>query len=258
MMSTVAPLIQTRQMRPHLESHNYVVNDLDIQIKAGELVCVVGPDHSGKTGYLRALAGIDCPAQGAVLIFEHDTAAYTRKNWLEVRKDVCFVGHDTALISSLDGLQNVVLPALYHQCGSAVDLYRKARAMLEDIGVHEYEGIYPALISKLRRQKLMLVRALLLEPRILVLDNPFATLDILAVSTLNDFIIDRMRQSGFALVMATDELEFVKRHDVKILFVARGKTSVFSGWMEFVQCKYPEVRRFYSMVGKDADTDVNN
>ncbi len=244
-------LIKARAMLPGFASDDYISDPLDLDIHAATLTCVVGPDRSGKTRYMRTLAGIDPPVEGEVVALGLDSSDLERGEWRQLRARIGYIGSETTLLPTLDGLRNVVFPALYHRLGGAVEIEERARRLLEELRVRQYTGVLPASMSGVQRNKLILARSLLLEPKVLFLDDPYKLVDVLAVVELNEFLLEWMKKKGISIVMATDDLEFGEKHGDQTLFIARGIVCRFESMSEFRQSPYPEVKRFMNWIEQD-------
>ncbi len=247
-MDVGEPLVQARALIPRFAATDYISDTLDLDIYDDSLTCVVGPDSSGKSHYLRALAGIDPPAAGSLRLLGRDLGTIDRQAWRGLRAEVGYLGPATALLSNLDGLENVMLPALYHRKGDPARIHAAAEALLQTIGGRGYTGVLPAYMREIQRRKLAVARVLLLEPRVLFLDNPFRSLDMLAAAELNELLRRRMCAPGLALVMATEELSYAEEHGARILFVSRGRVSAFDDLAALRRSGFPEVTRFLGML----------
>lgn len=246
-MNDAAPLVRAQRMRPVFAAADYAADRLDLDLAPGTLTCVVGPDSSGKTRYLLTLAGIEPPARGTVSVLNHDVNTLVREGWRKLRATVGYVGADTVLLANLTGLQNVLLPALYHDVAPRRALEAHADRLLTDLGVGDYRHALPAYMGEVQRARLVLARTLLLEPPVLFLDNPYRSLDVLAASPLLDYLLEHMREKGTALVLATDDLSRVERDADAVLFVARGRIETFADLGALRASPHAEIRRFLAM-----------
>lgn len=246
-MNDTAPLVRAQRMRPVFAAADYAADRLDLDLVSGTLTCVVGPDSSGKTRYLVTLAGIEPPARGTVSVLNHDVNTLDRDGWRRLRAAVGYVGADTVLLSNLTGLQNVLLPARYHDVAPVRALEERADRLLTALGVGDYRHELPAYMGEVQRARLVLARTLLLEPPVLFLDNPYRSLDVLAAAPLLDYLLEHKDRQGTALVLATDDLDRVQRDADAVLFVARGRIETFADLDALRASPHAEVRRYLAM-----------
>ena len=174
-------MISARQLRKVYRDGSReipVLNGLDLEVRSGEFVAVVGPSGSGKSTLLHILGGLDASFEGAVEV------AGTKLHGLEDRQlaqfrngKVGFVFQSFHLISNLSALQNVLLPAFFD--GGPVDSGRRRRAeqMLARVRLADKCDRSPAQLSGGERQRVAIARALYCEPKILLCDEPTGNLD---------------------------------------------------------------------------------
>ncbi len=243
-------LIQAKAMLPQFASADYISDTLDLGIPAATLTCVLGLDQSGKTRYMRTLAAIEPPASGEVTALDLDSTKLKREEWRSLRIRIGYISQETTLLPTLDGLRNVLFPSFYHRLGKPAEIEEYARWLLDRLRVQRHEGVLPVSMSGVQRSKLILARTLLLEPKVLFLNDPFKLLDALAVVELNDFFLDWRKSKGIAVVMTTDDLEFAEKYADQILFISRGIVCVFKNVGDLSQSSYPEVKRFLSWSGQ--------
>ena len=147
----------------------WALRDVDLDITRGERIAVVGPSGCGKTTLLRILAGLLPPTVGEVIVFGEDPEAYRERN------GVGFVFQESLLFPWRTVLGNVMLPA--DITGRSESASGKARDLLGAVGLGDVGNARPGQLSGGMRQRAALVRALLLDPGLLLLDEPFSALD---------------------------------------------------------------------------------
>jgi NitT/TauT family transport system ATP-binding protein len=142
-----------------------VINDMDLAVEAGEFLAILGPSGCGKSTLLRIIARLAAPDGGSVLLEPADAPHQTG-----------YVFQDAHLLPWRNVLDNVALP-LELMGVSRGESFNKARQALANVGLREAETRYPAQLSGGMRMRVSLARALVAEPRLLLLDEPFAALD---------------------------------------------------------------------------------
>ncbi len=157
--------------RPHLR-------DVSLHVRYGEFLTILGPPHSGKTALLRAVAGFQPVASGRVLIDGHETAALAPG-----RRGIGLVYHEGALWPHLSARDHVAF-GLEQQGLPTAEIARRTDVVLARLRIGAVAGERPAALSTEQRRRLALARALAVEPRVLLLDEPLAHLDPIARKTL--------------------------------------------------------------------------
>jgi ABC-type nitrate/sulfonate/bicarbonate transport system ATPase subunit len=173
----------------------HVLDPITLEVVRGEFVGIVGPSGCGKTTLLRIIAGIEVPDNGTVS-WEND----------EPGKPVplSFAFQHLALFPWRTVEGNVRFPLEVKRIGSEVDA--GVATMIKAFGLGGFEKYYPAQLSGGMRQRLALARALITEPRMLILDEPFGALDVYARLKLQDLILENCGAKGISLLMVTHDL----------------------------------------------------
>jgi iron(III) transport system ATP-binding protein len=188
-------------------SHSYgrlaAVRDVDLQVDAGEVVCLLGPSGSGKSTLLRLVAGLERLRDGRILIAGREVAGPARDQRPEQRS-VGFVFQDYALFPHLDVRRNV----LFGMEGRDAEHGREADALLERVGMAGFETAMPHTLSGGQQQRVALARALARHPQVMLLDEPFSGLDARLREDVRSTTLDVLREREVATLMVThDPLE---------------------------------------------------
>lgn len=219
---------------------------LTLEIAKGSITCLVGPAGGGKTLFLKTLAGIIPPEKGTLKIFGQDVRFCPQEARASLRTKVAYAGAETPLISFYNGWQNLIFPADYHQLGDNEEIEQKAAALLEKIGFRGELSVLPAYLHRVEAFKLTIVRALMLAPSILVLDEPFKYLDSLDRAELKKFFLELVSHGQLTLIVATHDLAFAINHADTLIYLARGGTYRFVPGSAVTASTVPEVRHFLS------------
>lgn len=206
---------------------------LDLNLAAGTIACLVGPPESGKSTWLRTLAAIDPPAEGSLKIDGVDCTTLDRPTWLKLRTRVAYLGGSTALLSVLTALANVMMPAQYHARGSSEAIREEAMTWLERLGWSGPLDALPAHLSQFQRCQLLLARCLMLEPAVLVINEPMELTDIGSWPYLSALLSALARGQGLALVVLTHDLRFAQTHADRVLYTGAGGIRHYRSWQEF-------------------------
>jgi putative ABC transport system ATP-binding protein len=210
----VARNLTQRYRRPGAEPLT-VLEGVDLEIAAGEIVAVLGPSGSGKTTLLGLLAGLDRSSSGSVSLdgvalddLDEDARAALRA------ERVGFVFQDFQLLPTLTALENVripleLLPA--DRTPAASEAEQRARELLERVGLGARLDHYPAQLSGGEQQRVGIARAFAARPRLLFADEPTGNLDRATGRAIADLLFALNRESGTTLVIVTHDLELARR-----------------------------------------------
>ncbi len=186
-----------------------ILRGIDLSIKAGESVAVVGASGSGKSTLLGLLAGLDVPSAGRVLLDGNDLSALDEDSRAALRAErVGFVFQSFQLLSSLTALENVMLPLELKGRGDA----RAAAAdFLDRVGLGTRRDHYPRQLSGGEQQRVAIARAFASQPRILFADEPTGNLDSGTGNHIIDLLFELNRAANTTLVLVTHEQRLAER-----------------------------------------------
>ncbi len=180
------------------------VDDVDIEVPAGESVVVVGPSGCGKSTLLQLMGGLDRPTSGEVWVEGRRVDGASERMRARLRRDhVGFVFQDFHLMDELTAVENVELPALLAGTPSR-QARRGAIALLEDVGMADRERHRPAELSGGQKQRVAIARALVNRPTVLLADEPTGNLDSAATTGILR-LFDRLRAGGQTLIVVTHD-----------------------------------------------------
>lgn len=214
-MSADQPLIETQALTKAYDLL-VVLRRLDLGVQRGEFVALLGPNGSGKSTLLRLLAGLTRPSGGTIRIggweIPREAAA--------VRAQIGMVSHKVLLYENLTALENLRFFArLYHI--APADAEARARARLEQVGLARRADSLVRTFSRGMQQRLSIARALLHDPDVLLLDEPYTGLDQDASVTL-DSLLRQAHGEGRTIVMSTHQLDRAADIASRVLILSRG------------------------------------
>jgi putative ABC transport system ATP-binding protein len=196
-----------------------ILKGLDFTIPAGQFVAIVGASGSGKSTLLGLLAGLDTPSEGEIWLdgtpihnLEEEALAKVRGHKLG------FVFQSYQLIPTLTALENVLLPFELNQPGNGIGA---ARRLLEQVGLQERVDHYPVQLSGGEQQRVALARAFIVEPPIVMADEPTGNLDSVNGERVLELLLDRNRHARTTLVLVT--------HDPQVAALAHRKIVLRDG-----------------------------
>ena len=205
------PLIEVRGLVNRFGAQ--IVHDgLDMTVEQGEVFGIVGGSGSGKSVLLRSILGLQRPQRGEVLMLGRDLTKVSSVELNEIKATYGVTFQQGALFSSLTVLQNVQLPMLEHLDLSPRALDELALLKLRLVGLPDEAGQkYPAQLSGGMVKRAALARALALDPRLLMLDEPTAGLDPISAAAFDELLMDLRKQLGLTVIMITHDLDTIFR-----------------------------------------------
>jgi putative ABC transport system ATP-binding protein len=210
-------MIEVRGLKKSIRNGARVVEILrgiDLTIPQGQFVAVMGASGSGKSTLLGLLAGLDSPSEGEVLLDGVAIAHLAEDKLAGVRgSKIGFVFQSYQLISTLTAFENVLLP---HELNARGDGKTKAAALLTAVGLADRMHHYPVQLSGGEQQRVALARAFVLDPPIVLADEPTGNLDSVNGEHVLELLTGRQRESNTTLVMVTHDPLIAGRADRKI------------------------------------------
>lgn len=191
-----------------------ILKGIDLLVPRGQFVTIMGASGSGKSTLLGLLAGLDSPSEGQVLVDGVDISNMPEDALAGVRgAKIGFVFQSYQLIPTLTAFENVLLPFELnrHEDGKA-----RARALLADVGLGDRLHHYPVQLSGGEQQRVALARAFVLEPPIVMADEPTGNLDSTNGRHVLELLTTRQREAGTTLVMVTHDPAIAARADRRI------------------------------------------
>ena len=192
-----------------------ILKGISLSIPAGQFVAIVGASGSGKSTLLGLLAGLDTPSEGEIWLDGTPIHNLAETELATVRgRKIGFVFQSYQLISTLTALENVLLPFELNVQGNGL---AKARELLQAVGLGERMDHYPVQLSGGEQQRVALARAFVVNPPIVMADEPTGNLDSANGRLVLDLLLERHAHAGATLVLVTHDSEIASRADRKIV-----------------------------------------
>jgi putative ABC transport system ATP-binding protein len=192
-----------------------ILKGISLSIPAGQFVAIVGASGSGKSTLLGLLAGLDTPSEGEIWLDGTPIHNLAETELATVRgRKIGFVFQSYQLISTLTALENVLLPFELNVQGNGLG---KARELLQAVGLGERMDHYPVQLSGGEQQRVALARAFVVNPPIVMADEPTGNLDSANGRLVLDLLLERHAHAGATLVLVTHDAEIASRADRKIV-----------------------------------------
>jgi putative ABC transport system ATP-binding protein len=195
-----------------------ILRDINLRLNKGETAAIVGASGSGKSTLLSIIAGLDTPSSGTVRIDGVDLFAMNEDQRAALRaQKVGFVFQSFQLLGNLTALENVMLPL---ELAGRRDARATATQMLKRVGLGERLASYPKVLSGGEQQRVALARAFVVEPAVLLADEPTGSLDFATGSTIMALMFDLNREQHTTLVMVTHDPAIAARCERRITIEA--------------------------------------
>jgi polar amino acid transport system ATP-binding protein len=200
--------------------HNEVLRDVDLTIDLHNVVCLIGASGSGKSTLLRCLNLLE-PVDAGTIVFDGETVTNGKVDVNALRRRIGIVFQSFNLFPHMTVMQNIVLAPRKTQGLSKHEAETKARELLGRIGLLEKADEYPDRLSGGQQQRVAIVRALAMDPKLMLLDEITSALDPqLVADVLN--LVGELAESGMTMVIATHEMSFAREVADKVCFLDAG------------------------------------
>ena len=197
-----------------------VLRGIDLDVKQGEFVAVLGPSGSGKSTLMNIIGCLDTPNKGTYTLHGRDVQGLDESDLARVRsREIGFIFQSFQLLARLDALQNVELPLIYHGM-PASERPARARQMLERVGLADKLHHYPNQLSGGQQQRVAIARALANNPTILLADEPTGALDQQTGRQVMGLFHD-LNEEGHTIIMITHDIA-IARHARRIVRILDG------------------------------------
>ncbi len=239
------PIIRVQGLRTVLGGHT-IHQDLDLEVRRGEVLGVVGGSGTGKSVLLRTIVGLIRPAGGTVEVFGEDMATLKdgERRACETRWGVLF--QDGALFSSLTVAQNVEVPLREHLRLPQRLMDEIAALKISMVGLPASSGAkFPSELSGGMRKRAGLARALALDPEIVFLDEPTAGLDPIGAAAFDELINALQRRLGLTVFMVTHDLDSLDTSCDRIAVLAEKQVLLTGTMHEMLAHDHPWVREYF-------------
>ena len=189
-----------------------ILFNINLTLESGELVIMKGPSGSGKTTLLTLIGGLRSPQSGSLKVFDRELVGTSKQQMVQIRRNIGYIFQAHNLLECLTARQNVQMSVELHDGFSGREAEQKSIAMLEAVGLSDRVNYYPHNLSGGQKQRVAIARALVSHPKMVLADEPTASLD----SRSGHYIVEIMqrlaKEQGCTILIVT--------HDHRILDVA--------------------------------------
>jgi glutamate transport system ATP-binding protein len=198
----------------------HVLQDIDLAVQRGEVIVVIGPSGSGKSTLCRAINRLETIDKGTITL-DGQPLPQEGKALANLRAEVGMVFQSFNLFAHKTILENVTLGPIKVRGMGKAEAEKKARELLDRVGVGHQAEKYPAMLSGGQQQRVAIARALAMEPKVMLFDEPTSALDPEMIKEVLDVMVD-LAQQGMTMVVVTHEMGFARTAADRVVFMADG------------------------------------
>ena len=254
----MSSLIEVKHLKKYYNKGEIkALDDVSVNIDRGDVMVVIGPSGSGKSTLLRSLNLLEVPTAGEIDFDGVDITKKKVKNeagkWVKLdldkhRQKMGMVFQHFNLFPHKTILENLTLAPRKVKHLSQAEAEAKAMALLERVGLADRAGAYPAQLSGGQKQRVAIVRALCMEPEVMLFDEPTSALDPEMVGEVLE-VMKELAQDGMTMVVVTHEMGFAREVASRVLFIAQGQLLEQGSPEEiFGNPQHPRLKEFLSKV----------
>lgn len=197
-----------------------VLKGIDLEVKEGEVVCLIGPSGSGKSTFLRCLNRLEETTAGTVIVDDNDITN-PKCNINKIRENIGMVFQQFNLFPHLNVLENIMLAPVDRKKMSKEEAKATAEKLLETVGLASKWNEYPANLSGGQQQRVAIARALAMKPDIMLFDEPTSALDPEMVGEVLE-VMKRLAKDGMTMIVVTHEMGFAREVADRVIFMDGG------------------------------------
>jgi phospholipid/cholesterol/gamma-HCH transport system ATP-binding protein len=222
-----------------------VLNGVSLSVPQGQTLAILGRSGTGKSVTLRIIIGLEKPDSGSVRIQSEDITGLTIDELSDVRKSMGFLFQHAALYDSLNVEQNVAFPLVHHKTDmSKAEQRERVMELLGDVGMEKHSQKMPADLSGGMQKRVGLARALVLDPKILLLDEPTAGLDPISSAEIDELVLKLQQEHQMASIVVTHDLHSAKTIANRLALLDKGEVVIEGTFDELEKSEIPFVKDF--------------
>ena len=251
-LSHAANVIEVRNLVTHY-GRRKILNNVSLDVREGEIMVIMGGSGSGKSTMLNALLGLLHPTSGTVHILGHSLTEITDVERTKLRQKIGVAFQGGALFSSMNVLENIILPLREHTELDINTMRIMARLKMQVVSLAGFENLMPSELSGGMIKRAAFARAIVMDPKILFCDEPSAGLDPIVASAIDDLILNLRDAMGMSIVVVTHELESAFRIADRICVLDRGSILMI-GTVEEVRASSNE--RIQNLLNRRTEQEI--
>lgn len=214
-------LLDIRHLKKTYDGSHFVLNDISMQVKKGEVVVILGASGCGKSTFLRCINGLESIQSGEILL-NGTLLNHKKAKWNVIRQRIGMVFQSYDLFPHMSVMDNILLGPLKVQKREKKEAQAQAQKLLERVGLAQKMHASPKELSGGQKQRVAIVRALCMNPEIMLFDEVTASLDPEMVKEVLEVILE-LAKEGMTMLIVTHEMRFAKKVADRICFFDEGK-----------------------------------
>jgi len=226
-----------------------VLRGVDLDVAEGSITVVIGPSGSGKSVLVKHVIGLLKPDAGSIEIDGGDITTLSERRMIDVRKKFGMLFQQSALFDSMNVMENVIFPLVEHTKLPRKKMREMAINRLEQLGLTNVENKFPAELSGGMRKRVGLARATILNPKIIIYDEPMTGLDPIMCENVEDMIQTAQRTLGVTSLVVSHDMASTFRMADKIAMLFKGKIHVVGTSQEVSASNDEMVRKYIYLSG---------
>ncbi len=211
-------LLETINLKKTYDHKNGTINlfdNVNIKIKRGDLIALIGPSGSGKSSFLHLLALLDDPTKGKILLKNKDTKDFSDEEKDQIRrKNISIIFQDNNLLTDFTALENVIMPLIIKGEKTNISI-EKATKLLKDVKISNRTNHFPGELSGGEQQRVAIARALISETDLILADEPTGNLDYKTSEDIFSYFL-KLKKLNKAVIFATHNRELANKADYKL------------------------------------------
>lgn len=224
-----------------------VLKGIDLEVKEGEVVCLIGPSGSGKSTFLRCLNRLEETTAGTVIVDDNDITD-PKCNINKVRENIGMVFQQFNLFPHMTVRENIMFAPVKLKIMSKAEAKKKADELLESVGLSDKADMYPDMLSGGQKQRIAIARTLAMNPEVILFDEPTSALDPEMVGEVLS-LMKELANDGMTMIVVTHEMGFAREVANRVMFIDEKNIKEEGKPKEiFENPKSPRLQEFLSKV----------
>lgn len=253
-MTNKNPIIDIQDLVTYYGNRK-VLDGINLQIKAGETMTILGRSGCGKSTLLRHVIGLSKPSSGNIIINGQDVTNLSEEDMLPFRRKTGMLFQGSALFNSMTVGDNVALPLREHTKLEEPTIKIMTRMKLDQVGLAGFEDFMPAQLSGGMKKRAALARAIAMDPEILFCDEPSAGLDPIVAVGIDHLIMKLKKAFQMTIVIVTHEMESVNLISDRVALLDSGRIIALGTVDELRENDNPKIQQFFNRIPDPEEID---
>lgn len=221
-----------------------VHSGINLRINEGEIMSLIGSSGVGKSVLLKELIGILKPDKGEIIVMGKNIVPLKEEELTRIRRDIGILFQGSALFDSLSVYENIAYPLREHMNLTEKEIKEKVKEKLSLVGLEGIEEKMPDELSGGMKKRVGLARAIAVEPKIILYDEPTTGIDPITAEKINELILNLQNKLGITTIVVTHDLHCVKKVSDRMAMLFEGKIITEGTWDEFENSELKVIRDF--------------